>query len=239
MISRGEYPDIWKMEIQTPVPKYSPVLEMAQLRNISVLLNFDKICQSILGELMIEDMTPQMDTSQYGNQQNTSIQHYLMKIINEILVSTEDRENAVLACFVDWKEAFPRQCHKLGMESFIKMGVRPVLLPCLLNFFQDMKMRLKWKELLSEVRYLPGSGPMGATLGLLEYIAQSNTNTDGLKENEKFMWVDDLSTLEKINLQDAGLSSYNVRSHVPNDIPIHNGYLEAKNLRSQTTLNNI
>ena len=239
MIVRGEYPCIWKTEIQTPIPKSFPVQEISQMRNISVLLNFDKICQSIFGELMIKDMKPQIDQSQFGNQKNTSIQHYLMKMLNEILVSTDDGENAVLACFVDWKEAFPRQCHKLGMEAFIKMGVRPVLLPCLLNFFQDRKMKLKWKGVLSNEKQLPGSGPMGATLGLLEYIAQSNNNTEGLKVNEKFKWVDDLSTLEKIKLQNAALQSYNVRLHVPNDIPVDNGFIQPESLKSQDTLNNI
>ena len=56
MIVRGEYPCIWKTEIQTPIPKSFPVQEISQMRNISVLLNFNKICKSILGELMIKDM---------------------------------------------------------------------------------------------------------------------------------------------------------------------------------------
>ena len=30
---------------------------------------------------------------------------------------------AVLATLVDWKQAFPRQCPKLGIESFLRNGV--------------------------------------------------------------------------------------------------------------------
>ena len=183
MIRRGEYPYIWKEEIQTPIPKVIPVQQICQLRNLSGLLNFDKICQSIIGELIVKDMSPNLDPSQYGNNKHTSIQHYLMKMKNEILFSTDDGQHAVIACFVDWKEAFPRQCHKLGIKAFIEMGVRPALLPCLVNFFQDRRMMVKWKGLLSKVKPLPGSGAMGATIGLLEYIAQSNNNTDGLQEN--------------------------------------------------------
>ena len=100
-------------------------------------------------------------------------------------------------------------------------------------------MVVKWKGLLSKVKDLPGSGAMGATIGLLEYIAQSNNNTDGLKENEKYKWIDDLTALEKIELSKIGLSSYNIKKHIPNDIPTDNGFIEAKALRSQKTIEEI
>ena len=41
-ITRGEYPNIWKMEAQTPIPKEYPILNIDMLRNISILKNFDK-----------------------------------------------------------------------------------------------------------------------------------------------------------------------------------------------------
>ena len=41
-IRRGEYPDIYKSEICTPVPKVHPPQTTTQLRNISGLLNFEK-----------------------------------------------------------------------------------------------------------------------------------------------------------------------------------------------------
>ena len=43
MIIKGEYPDVWKMEVQTPVPKVIPTTTVEQLRNISGLKNLDKI----------------------------------------------------------------------------------------------------------------------------------------------------------------------------------------------------
>ena len=37
MIIRGEYPNLWKMEIQTPIPKVYPPTKTSELRNISRL----------------------------------------------------------------------------------------------------------------------------------------------------------------------------------------------------------
>ena len=53
---------------------------------------------------------------------------------------------------LDWKEAFSRQCPKLGIESFIENGVRPSLIPLMINYFQGRKMQVKWHGHLSEQR---------------------------------------------------------------------------------------
>jgi hypothetical protein len=42
-LRRGEYPELYKFEVCTPVPKVHPTQTTAQLRNISGLINFDKI----------------------------------------------------------------------------------------------------------------------------------------------------------------------------------------------------
>ena len=66
---------IYKYEITTPVPKIHPVEKMSQMRPISGLLTADKIFEKLLAEMIICDMKEKADTSQYGNQTNTSIQH--------------------------------------------------------------------------------------------------------------------------------------------------------------------
>ena len=178
MIIHGKYPTIYKMEIQTPILKVYPPTKTSELRNISGLLNLDKVTEKIIGEMITSDMEKNMDPSQFGNQKSTSIQHYLVKMIHKILTELEGSKFAVVASLIDWKEAFPRQCPKLGVEAFINMGVRPSLIPMLINFFQDRKMQVKWHGKFSEIKELNGSGPQGSTIGLLEYLAQSNNNAD-------------------------------------------------------------
>ena len=51
--------------------------------------------------------------------------------------------------------------------------------------------------------------------------------------------MDDLSILERINLISQGISSYNVKSHVPSNIADHNHYLPPANFKSQGYLDNI
>lgn len=104
------------------------------------------------------------DPSQYGNEKGLSVQHYLVNMINKILTSLDRNSQkeamAVIIKYIDWSSAFDRQCPKLAIESFIENGVRPSLIPVLINYFQ----------ILSKVRELPGGGPQGCSMGIISYI---------------------------------------------------------------------
>ena len=172
-VRRGEYPRIYKFEHSTPVPKKFPPKTTADLRNISGLLTFDKIMGKLISSLMISDMESKSDPSQFGNQRGLSIQHYLISMLHRILTAldknTRRQTFAVIASMVDWNSAFPRQCHKLGVESFIRNGVRPSLIPVLVNYFQDRKMAVRWPGCTSVPRQIKGGGAQGATMGILEW----------------------------------------------------------------------
>jgi hypothetical protein len=100
-------------------------------------------------------------------------------------------------------------------------------------------MKVKWRGLLSKERSLPGGGPQGGTLGIEEYLSQSNGNTNFLDEEEKFKFIDDLSILELLNLISIGLSSYNFHHHVASDIGIDNSFLQTGNFKSQVYLDKV
>ena len=153
--------------------------------------------------------------------------------------NNQQEKYAVMVQLVDRAQAFDRQCPKLGIESFIKNGVRKSLIPLLLNYFQNRKMKVKWHNKLSTIRDLPGGGPQGSTFGLTEYDSQSNDNTDFLPDDDKYKFVDDLSVLEIINLISVGLSSYNFKQHIASDIGIDQLFIPKENIQSQSFMDNI
>ena len=242
-IRRGEYPNLYKLETSTPVPKKYPPKSLSDLRNISGLRTFDKIFENLLAEMMVEDMKPTMDPSQYGNRKGVSIQHYLVKMINQILTALDNsnhgEKKAVIVSLIDWDNAFPRQCPTLGIKSFIKNGVRPSLIPVLINFFQDRQMAVKWRGCKSQIRDLNGGCPQGGSLGILDYTSQSNNCADVTEPTERFRFIDDLSLLEIINLLTVGLCSFNFRHQVSSDVGIHNQFIPSDHLKSQNWLDSI
>ena len=240
---QGVYPKLWKFETITPAPKVYPAEELSQLRKISGLLNFSKITDKILAEYLAEDMAPTRDKSQYGNEKNLSIQHYLIKMLHKILcavdLNSKKEAYAVILSMVDWSQAFDRQSHFLGIKSFIKNGVRPSLIPVLINFFQDRQMVVKWNGVKSSTRPLNGGGPQGGTLGITEYTSQSNDNATFVKDDEKYKFIDDLSLIELINLISQGLANFNCRMSVPSDVAIGNKFLPPQNSNSQQYMNDL
>ena len=170
-VSRGEYPRIWKIESQTPIPKEYPVLTVDKLRNISILKTFDKVAKSLFAEIMVSDMKHKMDQAQYGNSKVVSVQHYLVKMVHKILTQLDNNSGgdtfAVVAALIDWKQAFPRQCPTLGVQSWMQNGVRPVLIPALIDFFKNRVMRVRWHGETSSERTLEWLWSAGQYFGTL------------------------------------------------------------------------
>ena len=60
-----------------------------------------------------------------------------------------------------------------------------------------------------------------------------------LDVKDRFKFVDDLSILEIVNLLTVGITSFNIRQEVASDIPTHNQFIPAHNLKSQDWLDEI
>ena len=82
-------------------------------------------------------------------------------------------------------------------------------------------MRVKWHGTLSKPRKLPGSGTMGSSLGMWEFLSQTNNNADCVPVEDRYKFVDDLTVIEIINILNIGISSFNFKTQVPNDTTIN------------------
>ena len=60
-----------------------------------------------------------------------------------------------------------------------------------------------------------------------------------IPEDDKFKFVDDLSTLEVIKLLSVGIASFNFKLNVADNVPLHNQIIPASNLKSQQWLSEI
>ena len=237
----GIWPEMWKHEIVTPVPKVFPPKSPSDLRKIAGTKNFSKIFEALLSKSITEDISQSIDKSQYGNEKGLSTVHYLVKMVHTILTildtNTCNQKYAVIAQLIDWSQAFDRMDAKIGIEAFIKCGLRQSLVPILANFFQGRKMSVKWHECVSKEYPLPGGVPQGSLFGNLQYKVGSNDNSNHVSTEMRFKFVDDLSILEKINLILAGISSYYFKHHVASDIGLDQAFIPSQNLLSQQSLN--
>ena len=65
--------------------------------------------EKILSEMIMSDMSKNLDPTQYGNQKGVSFQHYLINMIHRILTAldtnTQKETFAVIANMIDWNNA--------------------------------------------------------------------------------------------------------------------------------------
>ena len=187
-IKSGVWPDYLKHEIVTPVKKVPQPKVIDDLRNISGLMMVNKIMEKVTCKMIVSDMKNQMDPTQFGNKKGVSIQHYLVKMMDRIISALDNNSKgeavAVIVTMIDWRQAFPRQCPTLAIQSFIRNGVRPALIPILMSFFENRRMAVKWRDAMSVTKRLKGGGPQGSTKGVLSYMSQSNNNTDCVPEDD-------------------------------------------------------
>ena len=103
---------------------------------------------------IVEDVYPNLDPSQYGDQAGTGTEHLLVRFIDRVLrlLDSQDGKQAVLSASVDWREAFDRQSPHIIVSKFIQLGLRSSLVTLLISYMSDRKMTVKWKGKKSRQR---------------------------------------------------------------------------------------
>ena len=118
-------------------------------------------------EWVMEDISESLDIGQFGGQSGPGTEHILVCMVDRILRLLESVPSAVvIAAMVDWSAAFDRQDPTLAIKKFIKLGVRPSLIPLLVSYLSERKMKVKFNGATSTQHNLIGGGPQGTLLGL-------------------------------------------------------------------------
>ena len=239
-LSKYQYPQLWKHEWVIPVEKIPNPEKLKDLRKISLTSEFSLIFEGVIKDWLMEDISPNIDKAQYGNQKGTGTEHLMVKLMDKLLdlLDKNNKCSAVIASLVDWASAFDRQDPQLAIEKFIKMGVRASLIPVLASYLTNRKMKVRYNDKYSSTHRLPGGGPQGTLLGLIEYMVQSNDNADCVDEELRFKFVDDLSILELVMLSSL-LAEYNFNQHVASDIGIDEHFVPSSSLKTQANLQSI
>ena len=234
------YPKLWKYEWVSPVPKITHPKVIKDLRKIACTSAFNKLFEGILKDWILADISKSIDIGQFGGQAGTGTEHMIVTLINRVLLLLDENSDtsAVIAAAIDWAAAFDRQDPTLAIKKFIEIGVRPTLIPLLISYLNERKMKVRFNGSESDVLSLIGGGPQGSLIGQIMYLVQSNDNADSVDPNDRFKYIDDLSILQLVIL--AGLvKTYNFHEHVASDVGIDQVYLPASSYPTQSQLNSI
>ena len=186
------FPSIRKMEYVTPIPKVPNPTKLSQLRKISCTSDYAKLFESFLKDFILEDCQENLPKHQFGGRKGVGTEHLIVSFIDRVLKMLEScrGKTAVIAASVDWASAFDRIDPLSLSKRFIKIGIRPAIIPILISYISDRKMKVKFNNILSSEKELVGGSPQGTLLGGLNYIIASfdcDANEAGCDEDDQIL----------------------------------------------------
>ena len=202
----AEYPRQWVTEHQIVIPKVNPPLSEDDTRNIASTPFFSKLYESFIGDWILPYIEPYIDPGQCGGLSGSSITHYLVKLLHFVHSYLDLKQpHAVLLILMDLEKAFNRVSHQQVIEDLADMHVPGWLLLILISYLTGRSMFMKYKGATSSRKFLPGSSPQGAFLGILLFIILFNgallRPAIPRLHSLNLKYIDDLSMLAAFNLK--------------------------------------
>ena len=160
-LNQGIFPNIWKQELVTPVPKMEYPKEIKDTRKISCLSDYCKVFEGFLKKWILDDISKSESFSQFGGKKGIGAEHMLVCMVDRILKLLDTREGRalVISSQNDWANAFDRQDPTKKVQKFIWMEIRPSLIPVLIDFLSGRSMEIKYNGKQAGPFKLVGGSP--------------------------------------------------------------------------------
>ena len=209
---------------------------MTDVRKIACTLDYSKLYEGFLKGWILEDISKNIHPKQFGGQKGTGTEHLLVCLVDRVLklLDRNTKQSMVIMNGVDWSQAYDRNDQTINAQKFIKLGLRPSLVPIVINFMSERKMQVKINGKLCKIWDLVGGSPQGSLVGQ----DSSNDNTEDIDEDDVFKYIDDVNILE-IVLMASLLQEYQYLQHVPNDIGINDMFLPPESYNMQRNLDSV
>ena len=233
----GKFPVPWRREWVTPVPKVkNQPKTVKEVRKIASTSDYSKVFEVFLRKWIVEDIDKKIHINQFAGRKGRGTEHLMVLMVDRILhLLDAPGGKAVIMSAIDWMGAFDRLDPTITISKLISMGLRPSIVPVIMEFLEDRKMSVRYNQAWSKWHSLVGGGPQGSWLGQMCYIGASDDAASWLEDEDKYKFCDDLSILELVAIGGA-LTEYDFKKHVASDIPIGDKFLKPENLKTQQNL---
>ena len=155
-------------------------------------------------------MDKYIDPGQCGGLKNSSISHYLVKLLDFVHRALDQTTpHAAVLSGEDLSKAYNRGSHQLVIEDLHSMHVTPWVLSLLYSYLQGRSLVLTYQKARSSVRPLPGGFGAGTFMGGLLFIIKFNGAClrppvprpfTGNKTSQ-LKYIDDSSKVATVNLK--------------------------------------
>ena len=170
------WPDVWKVEQVTIIPKTAHPETLNEVRNISCTPVLSKVMEYFVLRRLKEEIKPKVN--QYGGITGCGTTHYLLQAWNDILEALDEDESAVSLISIDFAKAFNTMGHQACIRSIVGHGASKHSARLVSSFLLRRMMKFKINDVLSTPRLLRGGSPQGTLLGNFMFVIAADNLED-------------------------------------------------------------
>jgi hypothetical protein len=204
--SSFSFPDAWKIGVITPLLKKVSCSSLNDIRAITQTDLFSKITEEFMFEKLYSILESKINLSQFGCLKKSSTAHYLIKINEFILKSSEIANAKVVLAAIDTFKAFDLIDHTILASLLLHYGVNEVDILWIISFLSYRTQIVKNGSMLSDPEIITCGTPAGTKLAPLLFIVVMNPILDKLESQivNKYnnfciaSFVDDLVIAERV-----------------------------------------
>ena len=154
-----QWPECWKIETVTAIPKNNSPTNFGELRNISCTNLFSKVLEHFVLQRLRREIGPR--TNQFGGLPGSGVNHYLTAAWNSVAEALEeDDQTAMNLISVDFAKAFNTMSHGACVNAFANKGASRHSVGMVSAFLRGRRMRFKVGRSFSTCRPIKGGSAL-------------------------------------------------------------------------------
>ena len=171
-----QWPELWKREYQTVIPKKASPSDFNELRNLSCTNFFSKILESFVVDSIKNEIN--ISELQYGGMKGCGTDNFLVEVWNNILETLDQPGRCVLLMSVNFSKAFKRLSHQACLNWLSEKFASNQTIGMVLSFLENRSMCVRSGQVMSKLRQVMGGSPQGTKLGNLLFCISIDDITE-------------------------------------------------------------